>query len=219
MSLSVLTLSGACGKKMPPPSVPSADEKKLEDCLRGSLSVERGTRYHTLEQGETLYKVSRLYGVSVDELIKANNIQDHTDIDTGTRLIVPGAVVARGIVWPLRGKLSSRFGPRGRRYHWGIDIPAPRGTPIKAAADGLVLVSANGLRGYSGYGRLIIIEHGNGIRTLYAHNSKNTVNNGTCIRAGEVIGEVGSSGRATGNHLHFEVRQNGKAVNPLNYLP
>ena len=223
MSLLALTLSGACGKKAPPPpppSVPSVDKKKLEDCLRGSLSVERGSRYHTLSRGETLYRVSRMYGVSVSELIEANNIKDHTDIDTGTRLIVPGAVVARGtIVWPLRGKLSSSFGPRGRRYHWGIDIPAPRGTPIKAAADGLVIVSANRLNGYSGYGRLIIIEHGNGIRTLYAHNSKNRVKDGTCIRAGEIIGEVGSTGRSTGNHLHFEVRQNGKAVNPLNYLP
>ncbi len=222
MSLLVLTLSGACGKKMPPPpppSVPSADVKKLEDCLRGGLSVKRGTRYHTLELGETLYRVSRMYGVSVGELLEVNNITDHTDIDTGTRLIVPGAVVAQGIAWPLRGKLSSSFGPRGRRYHWGIDIPAPRGTPIKAAADGLVLVSANSLRGYSGYGRIIIIEHGNGIRTLYAHNSKNKVKNGTCIRGGEVIGEVGSTGRSTGNHLHFEIRQNGKAVNPLNYLP
>lgn len=221
MSLLVLALSGACGKKTPPPPppVPSADAKKLEDCLRGSLRVERGTRYHTLEGGETLYRVSRMYGVSVGELIAANNITDHTDIDTGTRLVVPGAVAVQGIVWPLRGKLSSSFGPRGRRYHWGIDIPAPRGTPIKAAADGLVIVSAERLRGYSGYGRLVIIEHGNGIRTLYAHNSKNRVKNGTCIRTGEVIGEVGSTGRSTGNHLHFEVRQNGKAVNPLSYLP
>lgn len=160
-----------------------------------------------------------MYSVSVEELLEVNNITDHTDIDTGTRLVVPGAVVAQGVVWPLRGKLSSRFGPRGRRYHFGIDIPAPKGTPIKAAADGLVLVSANNMKGYSGYGRIVIIEHGNGIRTLYAHNSKNIAKSGACIRAGEIIAEVGSTGRSTGNHLHFEVRQNGKAVNPLNYLP
>lgn len=222
MSLLVLALSGACGKKSPPPqppSVPKVDVRKLEDCLREGIRVERGTRYHTLVEGETLYRVSRMYGVSVAELIRVNNIKDHTDIDTGTRLVVPGAVMTQGIVWPLRGKLSSRFGPRGKRYHWGIDIPAPKGTPIKAAADGLVIVSANNLRGYSGYGRLVVIEHGNGIQTLYAHTSKNRVNNGKCIRAGDIIAEVGSTGRSTGNHLHFEVRQNGKAVNPLNYLP
>ena len=216
----VLALS-ACGKKAPPPppSVPSADVNKLEDCLKGSLSVERATRYHTLKKGETIYRVSVMYDVSVAKLIDVNNIRDHTDIDTGTRLIVPGAVSLNGIVWPLRGKLSSRFGPRGRRYHWGIDIPAPKGTPIKAAADGLVIASSDNLKGFSGYGRLIIIEHGSGIRTLYAHNSKNIVKSGKCIRAGEIIGEVGSTGKSTGNHLHFEVRQNGRAVDPLNYLP
>lgn len=221
MSFVVLLILSACGKKTPPepPPVPSVDAKKLEDCLRGSLRVERGVRYHTLERGETLFRVSRMYGVSVQELIEVNNIYDHTDIDTGTRLRVPGAVVTQGIVWPLRGKLSSRFGPRGRRYHWGIDIPAPKGTPIKAAADGLVILSGSNLKGYSGYGRLVIIEHGSGMRTLYAHNSKNRVKSGSCIRAGEIIAEVGSTGRSTGNHLHFELRKNGKAVNPLNYLP
>jgi len=160
-----------------------------------------------------------MYNVSVSELMEANRIVDHTDIDTGTRLIVPGAIATHGIIWPLPGKISSGFGPRHRRYHWGIDIPAPKGTPIKAAADGLVIASSSKLKGYSGYGRVVIIEHGKGIRTLYAHNSKNRVNNGTCIRAGEIIGEVGATGNARGNHLHFEVRLNGRAVNPLNYLP
>jgi len=222
LSLSVLVLSGACGKKQPPPppaSIPSADGIKLEDCLREGLYVETGTRYHTLKQGETLFRISQMYNVSVSKLIESNNIVDYTDIDTGTRLLVPGAMVTRGMTWPLPGKISSRFGPRGRRYHWGIDIPAPKGTPIKAAADGLIIASSSRLKGYSGYGRLVIIEHGNNIRTLYAHNSRNSVNSGSCIRAGEIIGEVGATGNARGNHLHFEVRQNGRAVNPLNYLP
>ena len=216
-------LSTACGKKSlpppPPPSIPRADTKRLEDCLRESLSVETATRYHTLLRGETLYRVSQMYNVSVTELIEANNISDHTDIDTGTRLRVPGAVVTRGIIWPLPGKISSGFGPGGRRYHRGIDIPAPKGTPIKAAADGLVITSTSKLKGHSGYGRVVLIEHGKGIRTLYAHNSKNRVKNGTCVRAGEIIGEVGATGNARGNHLHFEVRQNGRAINPYNYLP
>jgi murein DD-endopeptidase MepM/ murein hydrolase activator NlpD len=108
---------------------------------------------------------------------------------------------------------------RWGRPHEGIDIPAPKGTPIRAAANGLIIASSSNLRGYSGYGRIIIIEHGKGIRTLYAHNNQNRVKSGSCIRSGEIIGEVGATGNATGNHLHFEVRKNGRPVNPLNYLP
>ena len=103
--------------------------------------------------------------------------------------------------------------------HEGIDIAAPKGTPIHAAANGLIVASSSSLKGYSGYGRIIIIDHGKGIRTLYAHNSKNRVKSGSCIRTGEIIGEVGSTGNSTGNHLHFEVRKNGRPVNPSNYLP
>ncbi len=104
-------------------------------------------------------------------------------------------------------------------FHPGIDIPASKGTQVRAVADGLVILSAKNQDGYSGYGRIVIIDHGWGIKTLYAHNKKNLVNTGDCIRAGEVIGEVGSSGNATGSHLHFEIRKDGQPVNPLKYLP
>lgn len=194
-------------------------EQDIQKCLTGRLTVREGYRYHMLEEGETLYRVSIMYGTTVEELIAVNNISDYTDIPSGTMLRIPGAVVSSGLVWPLPGKISSGFGRRGRRYHWGIDIPAPRGTPIRAAADGLVLISSDGMRGYSGYGRIVVIEHGDGLSTLYAHNSRNDVRQGTCVRAGETIAEVGATGNATGSHLHFEVRNNGKPVNPLNYLP
>ena len=181
--------------------------------------MREGYRYHMLEEGETLYRVSVMYGTTVEELIEANNIEDYTDIPTGTMLKIPGAVVSTGLIWPLPGKISSGFGKRGRRFHWGIDIPAPEGTPIRAAADGYVLISSDGMRGFSGYGRIVVIEHGGGISTLYAHNSGNDVKPGTCVRSGETIAEVGATGNATGSHLHFEVRNDGKPVNPLNYLP
>ncbi|HVY55588.1 MAG TPA: peptidoglycan DD-metalloendopeptidase family protein [Thermodesulfobacteriota bacterium] len=194
-------------------------EKDIEKCLTGKLTVREGYRYHMLEQGETLYRVAIMYGTTVEELISVNNIADYTDIPAGTMLRILGAVISSELVWPLPGKISSGYGRRGSRYHWGIDIPAPNGTPIRAAADGLVLISSDGMNGFSGYGRIVIIEHGKGISTLYAHNSRNDVKPGTCVRAGETIAEVGATGNATGSHLHFEVRKNGKPVNPLNYLP
>jgi murein DD-endopeptidase MepM/ murein hydrolase activator NlpD len=127
--------------------------------------------------------------------------------------------MASALIRPVEGKISSPFGRRSLGFHPGIDIPAPIGTPIRAAADGLVIVSAGTLDGYSGYGKIVIIEHGDGIKTLYAHNKKNLVRPGACVSAGEVIAEVGSSGNATGPHLHFEIRKDGKPVDPLKYLP
>ncbi|MGH7848888.1 MAG: peptidoglycan DD-metalloendopeptidase family protein, partial [Thermodesulfobacteriota bacterium] len=180
----LLALLGACGKSPPPPSIPKVSEKDIQKCLTGKPAVREGYRYHMLEEGETLYRVSVMYGTTVEELIEVNNIEDYTDIPTGTMLKIPGAVVSTGLIWPLPGKISSGFGKRGRRFHWGIDIPAPSGTPIRAAADGLVLISSDGMRGFSGYGRIIVIEHGGGISTLYAHNSGNDVKPGTCVRSG-----------------------------------
>lgn len=83
----------------------------------------------------------------------------------------------------------------------------------------MVIMSADRIDGYSGYGKIVVIEHGGGVKTLYAHNKKNTARTGKCVKAGESIAEVGSSGNATGNHLHFEIRDNGRAVNPMAYLP
>lgn len=224
MSSLVLILA-ACGSKKtpaPPPHagvVPRVSPEDIARCLREPVTLRAGNGYHVLEAGETLYRVSKIHHTTVDELIEINDIQDYTDIPTGTRLRIPGVTEPSSLIWPLPGGISSGYGKRGRRFHWGIDIPAPGGTPIRAPADGLVLVSTNGMRGFTGYGRVVVIEHGNGISTLYAHNKSNEVKAGSCIRAGEVLGRVGATGNATGNHLHFEIRKNGKPVNPLDYLP
>ncbi len=223
MVLPVILVSFACGSKPPTRSISAPPRPKenmdVERCLRRAHNGTETSKFHTLREGETLYRVSMLYGTTVDELIRLNDIYDHRDIPKGTRLLVPEYTMTRGFLWPVPGKISSGFGRRGRRNHNGIDIPAPRGTPIRAAADGLVVASARSVRGYSGYGRIVLVAHGNGMRTLYAHTSRNNVNRGECVRAGQVIAEVGATGRATGNHLHFEVRQNGRAVNPMSYLP
>lgn len=122
--------------------------------------------------------------------------------------------------WPVRGQVTSKFGNRvhpmfkTKSNHSGIDIAAPSGTPVKAAASGEVLY----VGWMRGYGQVIILDHGRNITTVYAHLSSTRVSDGQVIRAGSVIGGVGKTGNATGYHLHFEVRVNGKIQNPLSYL-
>jgi murein DD-endopeptidase MepM/ murein hydrolase activator NlpD len=127
----------------------------------------------------------------------------------------------RPSIWPVDGRLQGYFGLRTDPFsgdegvfHRGVDICAPVGTTVRASADGIVLHA-----GYSsGYGRLVVIDHGNRLQTFYAHLSRFGVVAGQEVRRGEVIGEVGTSGRATAPHLHYEVRQHGNPVNPYPYL-
>ncbi|HEX7214865.1 MAG TPA: peptidoglycan DD-metalloendopeptidase family protein [Methylomirabilota bacterium] len=118
------------------------------------------------------------------------------------------------LVWPVEGPVISTFGQRSRGWHAGIDITADMGSQIYAAAPGTVI--------YSGwmraYGQVVKVEHKHGFITLYAHNLNNTVEAGDQVEAGQVIATVGRSGHATGPHVHFEVRRDGKAYNPLHLL-
>ena len=122
--------------------------------------------------------------------------------------------------WPVTGRITSRFGSRsspggiGSTNHKGIDIAAPRGTPVYAADGGTVTYAG----WMSGYGYLVRINHGNGYETYYGHNSSLTVSVGQHVYKGQQIARVGSTGNSTGNHCHFEIRYNGVAKNPLNYL-
>src|SRR5262249_50204211 len=111
------------------------------------------------------------------------------------------------------GLRNDPFSGEGAR-HTGVDISAPTGTPVKAAADGVVSFAGF----FGGYGRLIVISHTNGMESYYGHLSKIEVIQGQEIRQGEIVGKVGSSGRATGPHLHYEVRVSGAPVNPYRYL-
>ena len=120
-----------------------------------------------------------------------------------------------GFIWPVRGPVISRFGSsRLSGWHSGVDIKAPRGTPIRAAAPGIVTFSGR----QSSYGRTVKIAHANGLSTVYAHNSANFVKPGDPVKAGTLIGTVGRTGRATTNHVHFEIRRKGVAKNPLPLL-
>ena len=121
---------------------------------------------------------------------------------------------AAGFIWPVNGPVTSGFGMRWGRMHEGIDIGVPAGTPIHAAASGRVVYS--GWMG--GYGNLVAIDHGRGLSTAYGHQSSVAVGNGQIVTQGQVIGYVGCTGHCFGDHLHFEVRVNGSAVDPLGYL-
>lgn len=130
-------------------------------------------------------------------------------------MIAPGKMM-----WPVSGRVSSGFGMRGKRhFHAGLDIPMPKGTPIHAAMDGIVMeICTTRDKKYRGYGNGVLLKHPNGLVTMYAHCQKVLVKRGQKVRQGEIIALVGNTGRTTTWHVHFEVRKNGKPVNPTPYL-
>ncbi|MBI5427697.1 MAG: LysM peptidoglycan-binding domain-containing M23 family metallopeptidase [Nitrospinae bacterium] len=186
--------------------------------------------------------MAKAYDVDVETLIGANSIEDPARLSVGTRLWIPGAARVQDVPsssssarngkrnkryapgrpfkgfleWPLAGTVTSPFGYRNDKYHDGVDIGAREGTSILAAADGKVMFSG---WGPTGYGMIVIVKHANHLTTLYAHNSKNLVKKNARVRQGQKIAEVGQTGRATGPHLHFEVRNDTHPRDPLLYLP
>jgi murein DD-endopeptidase MepM/ murein hydrolase activator NlpD len=124
------------------------------------------------------------------------------------------SLVAPPLLWPASGDLSSLFGLRWNAHHRGVDIAALSGSPIFAARSGRVVLAG----WYGGYGLTVILDHGGGLQTLYAHASAVLVRPGQQVRAGQLIARVGSTGVSTGPHLHFEFRIHGRPVNPLRYL-
>jgi murein DD-endopeptidase MepM/ murein hydrolase activator NlpD len=132
-------------------------------------------------------------------------------------VVVPGQTgepSAAGFIWPVQGVLTSGFGWRWGRMHEGIDLAVPVGTPVVAAAAGTVIVAG----WFGGYGNLVVVDHGNGFATAYGHNTSVTVGVGQLVAQGQLISYSGSTGHSTGPHVHFEVRVNGTAVDPLGYL-
>lgn len=139
------------------------------------------------------------------------DILGYSRIPEGAPVFVNPPASASGLIWPAEGVLTSNFGMRWGALHQGIDIGAPTGTPIYAANSGRVIFS--GVQG--GYGKIVILDHGEGFHTAYAHQSRLLVVPGDTVIRGQMIGLVGSTGHSTGPHLHFETRVNGTPVNPL----
>jgi LysM repeat protein len=203
-----------------------------------------GGVYHTVCKGETLWRISKTYGVSLNEVMEANHL-DSYDISVGQRLLIPGSdreltvrlpdegddragsssIGEVKLKWPLAGRgrssVTSGFGTRkspgggGSTFHKGIDIDGVREERVLAAAAGEVVFAGR----MSGFGNVVMIDHGSRLITVYGHLSRSIVRLEDAVGQGQTIGYVGSTGSATGSHLHFEVRHKGVPVDPLQYLP
>lgn len=188
---------------------------------------------HVVVAGDTIYHIANEYGVSVGRLMAANGLSDSRELRVGQVLTIPGAYrgasigtasvhpytgerAERQFHWPVaRGVVSSGFGIRNGAMHDGVDIAAPVGTPVYAADSGIVVFSG----ALHGYGNTVIIRHDDNYATVYAHNARNLVSEGARVACGQQIGTIGRSGRTTGANLHFEVRRDNVAKDPLAYLP
>src|SRR6056297_206308 len=184
---------------------------------------------HEVKPGDALLSIAKKYGVDVQTIKQANNLNSNKII-AGENLVIPFEERVKGgkfslgkgaFIWPLQGRISSYFGWRndpvtgGSEFHKGLDIAVPLATEIRAAASGEVVKSG----WMSGFGKTLVIDHGEGVETVYAHNSKIYVNVGESIHTGQLIARAGSTGKSTGSHLHFGVLVDDKAVNPMKYLP
>lgn len=181
-------------------------------------------QYYVVKQSDNFHSIAFAFEITVEQLKAANPWLSPSRLSPGMRLTIPQdsydyqiANPAQNVdfMWPLRKlDVSSNFGYRNGSLHAGVDLRAPRGTEIYASAGGRVIFSGR----KNGYGRMVTIDHGNGIETVYAHNDRNTVEVGQRVKQGQVIGRVGRSGNASGYHVHFEYRRLGKAVNPVSYV-
>lgn len=186
--------------------------KNKDSNNKDKLSIEE--KYETeLKEFSTVEKcVADLYEKKVIKQTTSSYAVAATGMNTSTKKVSLGISLIR----PVSGTVTSRFGSRWGSSHKGIDIGAPKGTTIKAAAAGTVTVSSYGYNG--GYGNYVIISHGNGVQTVYGHCNTLNVTVGQKVSQGQAIATVGNTGRSTGNHLHLEIRVNGVAQNPQNYL-
>ncbi|MBC7325458.1 MAG: peptidoglycan DD-metalloendopeptidase family protein, partial [Moorella sp. (in: Bacteria)] len=167
---------------------------------------------------EVTYEVTYRNGLEKGrEVLKEEILKEPTPkvVAKGTRLLLASRSGSSGrLGWPVAGSIVSPFGYRGREFHAGIDVAAGTGAPVVAAESGRV--SRAGW--YGGYGKCVDINHGSGVMTRYAHLSTIAVEVGEQVSRGQLIGRVGSTGNATGPHLHFEVIVNGRSLNPVQFL-
>jgi len=171
--------------------------------------------YHRVRPGESLWSISRKYGVTVAELVNLNKLGDPNKLSVNQRILIPGTG-GGDWAWPVSGgEILSRFGVnRGANRHRGIDIRGQSGQQVRAVRAGRVVSSAR----MRGYGKTVVLDHGGGLRSLYAHNSTVLVQPGEPVRQGQPIARVGRTGNASTHHCHLEIRRGNVPVNPLRYL-
>lgn len=207
---------------------------KATDTTKAKSAEAKTIVNHKVQNGESLSLIAKKYNTTVSEIVSENNMSS-TVVMAGQTIKVPSKksksfkitnVKSRSnsdkYSWktPVKGWMSSPYGWRlhpvrkKRLFHAGIDLAAPKGTAIHSVAPGRVIYT--GTR--TGYGKLVIISHEKGLSTRYAHCSQILVKNGQIVKEGQLIAKVGATGVATGPHLHFEVRKNGKTQNPTSYL-
>jgi len=197
----------------------------------GSMAVRKspGALSYAIKQGDTLSEIAGQYGVMVNDLVQANHLTNPDSLAAGEDLVIPVSAPvpgnplaigssARTLPWPVTGPISSPFGEREifghQEFHTGIDIAGPLGTPIRVPLAGRVVFAGP----LGAYGLAVIIDHGDGFNTLYAHASQLLVNPGQSVTAGQTIAQIGQTGDATGPHLHFETRVDGQPRDPMTFL-
>ncbi len=187
--------------------------------------------YHRVEKGQTLWRIAKLYDISIDDIVKANRIPKATQISVGQLLFIPNAAEKRTLenvpsadifdkadfIWPVKGRMMSFYGSKNNGVsNKGIDICVREGVNVVASRSGKVVFCDAKLKGY---GQTVILDHLDGFSTLYAHNSVVLVKQGEMVKQGQPIAKVGSSGRVSRPCLHFEIRKGDKSQNPFYYLP
>lgn len=216
---------------------PDVRDTELQIGVTLQVPTFKGVLY-TVQSGDTLGAIASLYSIGVDDIAKANLLADVHQLTIGQKLVLLGARYhppapaatatsapqssdgterhySSSYIWPLDGIITSEFGPRWGAFHTGLDIAASPGTPVAAAKAGTVEFA--GWDG--GYGKCVIINHGDGTKTRYAHASSILVDQGQWVEQGGAVIRVGNTGHSTGPHLHFEVMIDGTPRNPRNYLP
>ena len=228
-------------KPLPVKPQPSPEPAPVE---RAAIVAPAAPLVHEVQRGETLGAIARAYRVTVSSIVIANRLRGpRARLQTGQLLRIPRSATTPVLTarrasvveplpvslvlsvpdfddppnfrWPIAGPITSPFGRRSRSWHRGIDIAADPGAPIVAAAPGVVIASGVEPR----YGQMVKIEHDGGFVTVYAHNERNLVEVGQEVAAGQTIALAGRTGRATAEHVHFEIRHEGRVYNPLYLLP
>ena len=182
--------------------------------------------YHRVERGQTLWKISKIYTVDLDEIATVNHIPDTASIEEGQLIFIPNRQKQRSydtgsssddFAWPVRGKVITAFGQTyNNMINKGVNIQPYRNSDVLAARSGRVSFYADG---FGNFGKTIIIEHSDGFSTVYTRNSEVFVKAGDSVQKGTVIAKVGFAGRDRNTYLHFEIRKGHIPQNPFFYLP